>query len=165
MPAENEIGYVIHPDTKFIDAMMKAYELKKKDYEEHTVEDYDSMLKYVTKAIRSLKFDTLAIKDVTRRHIKVVLAYCKKSPKRTNKYRSYLLAIFKVLHEEEAIATNIVEPISIAKTGPKKKRKVLTAKQRALIDRHLKKVHYAFWRYMHIFFHSGGRSSELFQVR
>lgn len=42
---------------------------------------------------------------------------------------------------------------------------VATETQRKLIDRHLKQYHYCFWRFMHIFFHSGAREAELCRMK
>lgn len=42
---------------------------------------------------------------------------------------------------------------------------VATEAQRKQIDHHLKHNHYCFWRFMHIFFHSGAREAELCRMK
>lgn len=47
----------------------------------------------------------------------------------------------------------------------KKIRLTLTVEERKKVDRHLFKNHRTFWSFMHIFFHSGSRETEMMQVR
>ena len=47
----------------------------------------------------------------------------------------------------------------------KKIRLTLSEEERKSINAYLKKEHYSFLRYLHIFFHSGSRTSELFRVK
>ncbi|KAA5532622.1 tyrosine-type recombinase/integrase [Taibaiella lutea] len=162
---EEIIDYEVHPDTPILDALTSALEKKKAELEPHTIADYKSMMLYFSKSIIELRYDTMAIKDIKRRHIRIALQNCNKSPDRTNKYRSLIQALFKELNQMETIETNPVNDIAILKTGPKNKRVTLTLSQRKEINEFLYKAHYPFWRYMQIFFHSGARSSELFNLK
>ena len=155
--------YEIHPDTPIFQALKLAMN-RRVGLEDHTLADYKSMLKYVEISINELRFDYMPVKDVKRRHIKAIIDNCNKTPDRTNKYRSHLSALFGELIELETIETNPVENIRVLKTT-KKIRQTLSKEQRKSINNYLIANHYAFWRYMQIFFHSGARSSELFKMK
>lgn len=81
-----------------------------------------------------------------------------------NHYRKYLSMIYSELEELEIVEYNPVQ--KIAKKEPETQtREVLTDAQRILIDRHLLKKAPAFRRYVHIFFHSGSRRTELLKMQ
>jgi len=66
--------------------------------------------------------------------------------------------------EMEAIEHDPVTPIK--KQGTTKRiRPTLTKEERATVNRHLKAKYYTLWRFMHIFFHSGSRESELMRLK
>lgn len=44
-------------------------------------------------------------------------------------------------------------------------RTLLNMNEREKINAHLRKNYYTFWRFMQIFFHSGGREAELMKVK
>jgi integrase len=109
------------------------------------------------------------ISEVTTRDLEGILERCSKSnPRftayRHNRYRSYLISLFKVLKKAQAVETNPALEVERLK-AVKKKRKTTTKEERQLISDHLKKYHYSFWRFIQIFFHSGSRETELMRLR
>ena len=70
---------------------------------------------------------------------------------RFNKYRSYLMILFKELLELEIIEINPIRDLSKRKTI-KKLRELLSDKEGERIDKYLKLNFYTFWRFMIIFF-------------
>lgn len=60
----------------------------------------------------------------------------------------------------ETVEFNPVEEIP-KKSVITKLREVLTTKQRKEVDVFLKKNYYTFWRFLHVFYHSGSREIEL----
>ncbi len=81
-----------------------------------------------------------------------------------NKYRSYLMILFKELVEMEACDSNPLREISKQRCVVKL-REVPTPEEMALIDAHLKNKTYSFWRFCNIFFHSGARGTELLKIK
>jgi integrase len=158
-----EIDYEIDPATPFIQALRAAHQ--KIPGARSTLNDIKHVITGIESSARQLRFSDIKISDIRRRHIKMILDQCVKSNPnfsdgRYNKYRSYLLMLFKELLEMEAIESNPISDISKKKTI-KKMRKVLTPEERTKINRHLKAGYYTFWRFLHIFFHSGARVTEL----
>jgi integrase len=167
-PAEPEReDYIIHPDTLLIPALKAAKERIKGV--RSTRYDLESVMKGVCTAAKRVRVDNLAIKDIRRRHVLMILTQCSKdikkwSPNRFNKYRSYLLMLFKELLIIEAIEQNPVTDIPKEKTV-KNIRLTLTMEERIRIDEHLRANYYRFWLYTQIFFHAGGRESELMNLK
>lgn len=166
--AEEVIDYEINPNTPFPEALHQAY--IKLGKAKPTMADIKSTVGGMTLAIKQLRFDQLEISNVRRRHILMCLDRCQSvvkgwSAKRRNKYRCYLLILFKKLVLLEATEINPISDIPIEKTV-KKFREVLDDETlRFKIDRHLLANHYSFWRFMHIFFHSGSRETEIMLVK
>lgn len=161
------IEYEISPDLPVTRALDKA--LTKLKCEKRTLTDIRNSLTHVKKSIRSLGYDVLPIKDVTRRHIRAVLDNCEHVKKYWsnslfNNYRKYLSMLFNELIELEAIEHHPVTHIAKRKTVTKV-RPTLSRDDRAVVNNHLFTNHYTFWRYMQIFFHSGRRSTELLAIR
>lgn len=162
-----EVAFEISPDTLFIKALKKA--LEKLQLAHRTKKDMGCIIKGVEKAVNQLQYTSMPISQISRKHIKIVLEQClKNNPTwtaiRYNTYRAYLIMLFKELVEIEAVAVNPVRDIKKMRVL-KKLRTVLTSKQRIKIDNHLKASDYRFWLFVHIFFHSGGRLTELMQLK
>jgi len=157
----------VSQNTPFIQAL--EYAFNKKSCVPKTKTDIKSCLKYVKEAIRQLEYQQMTIGDVERRHIKFILERCginktKWNAPRFNKYRTYLMSLFEELIEVEAVNRNPVRDIK------KKKevaviRQTLTDEERKKVNDHLFKKCYPFWRFLHIFFHSGARETELMQLK
>ncbi len=159
--------YEIDPSTKFIDALNQV--LPKLDVVDSTRSNLKGVIKDVKGAAEHMRLDRLPISEIRRKHIKAILEHISKTKKdfsahRYNKHRSYLMMLFKELDELEATDIDPVSKISKKKTETKL-RELLTDDQRILIDKHLKKKTYTFWRFLHIFFHSGARETELLKLQ
>lgn len=162
-----EISYAIHPNTGVCDALDQALPLM--HVQENTRDGAKSSLKYIKMAFQQLRLDDMPVKDVKRRHIKLVLEQCGKG-KATftaatfNRYRRDLSMIFKELLEIEAVDDNPVSLVSKMK-GTRKLKVLLTDDERMRIHTHLHQRNYTFWRFVNIFFHSGARTTEIMKVR
>jgi integrase len=154
--------FEIHPQTPLVQAL-KEVKLK---VAPRTLGEIRKNLVYIEKAARILKMATLPIADVRKKHMKRILEIATdgRSASTYNHYRAYLSMLFKELVELEAIEQNPVTDISKRKEV-KNIRETLTEKQRQEVDTHLREHHYTFWRFVHIFFHSGARESELMRLR
>lgn len=81
-----------------------------------------------------------------------------------NHYRSYLRMLFKVIVPLANLAGNPINENIPKEKGVKKIRDVLTNEQRKLINDYLQKKYFKYWRFLQIFFHSGGRITEMLRV-
>lgn len=158
----------LNPGTPFIKALRAATALL--EVSDTTLRDIRSVLKYVSKAAEKLRMDNIPINDITRKDIRELLAavgQLKKSAWTANNfnyYRAHLGMLFKALIKEEVLENNPVLKLDKKKVE-KKLRTVLTTAERSLIDQHLADHYPAFRRWVHIFFHSGARITELQQVK
>ncbi|HEX7906218.1 MAG TPA: tyrosine-type recombinase/integrase [Chitinophagaceae bacterium] len=157
----------IDPFTPFILALRSVMELMK--ISPKTKLEIRSVIKGVEAAAVVAGIESMPISSVTRRHMKRILLICKDvvpgwSDNRHNSYRSYLMILFNELIEHEATE---IDPISKIKKFivDREARQVLTPEERKAVDEHLRIKTFSFWRFTHIFFHSGARESELMKVR
>lgn len=168
-PALNRIvddftsDHIIDPETGFIDALDKAY--ARLNYEASTMSDLKCVIRGVKKAAKYLKIENKPVSEIRRRNIIRILDVCGQCVKgwsnaRYNKYKSYLSILFKELLNIETVEFNPVKEIP-KKSVITKLREVLTMEQRKKVDVFLKKNYYTFWRFLHIFYHSGSREVEL----
>lgn len=127
-----------------------------------------SVIKGCEKAAAQLRFLDFPVFKIGRKHIKKLLARCETiyglSPVRYNLYRGYLSMLYKELVEQEAVAGNPIRDIS-KKVAVHKIKVVLTKDEEIRIDQHLKEVFPEFGMFIHLFFHSGGRKTELRQLK
>ncbi|MEO8763099.1 MAG: hypothetical protein ABI416_02385 [Ginsengibacter sp.] len=152
-----------HPRTPFIKALWLAFEKIKGV--KGTLTDIKCVIRGTEKAATSLKYHNIPICDISRKHIKLILEQCLKSnPRfsahRYNKYRYYLIRLFKELIELEAATHNVPGDISKMKVT-QKIHQTLTGEERKKVSDQLFKYNRQFWKFMHLFFHSGGRETEL----
>lgn len=130
-----------------------------------TRRDFESRIGQVLRMAEITGIAKIHAADVKKAHIKQLLRDAfPDSAYGYNKARAYLMIAYKELVELDIIDTNIIKDISKQKVV-RKIRETLTMDERQAIDRHLKENHYEFWRYLHIFFHSGCRSTELLQLK
>lgn len=160
-------GQEISPYTPFIAALTEALaKIKVVPAYRTTIK---SVIKYVEIAAKALHLEKMYIKDISRKHIKSILEYCslnkdKWSAYTHNSYRKNLGILFKELIEQEAMDHNPVTLISKQKEL-KQQTEALTIDERKKIDKAIKKFDKRFWLLIHIFFHSGARTTELLKVR
>jgi integrase len=158
---------VITALTPFCIALKIASETMKADHQVKIA--FKSVLKYIKPAAESVGLDMIPISRIRRKDIRAVLNAREKlkgpwTAHNYNFYRAYLMMLFKEIMEFEAIDENPVRDIQKMKVT-KKIRQTLSLDKRIKIDQYLKEKSYPFWRFMHIFFHSGARESELINVR
>lgn len=165
----SEIG----PDTPMIQAMNGSIGMM------DIVKEFKSDLESIVRSLEASAgkifdqqlqkpYSALKIAQVSRKHLVYLLELTSKdrslSNGRYNKFRAALLMIFRQLLQVEAVESNPVHDILIKKTT-RKKRKLLTASERLIIDTNLKARDYYYWRYMRIFFRSGSRSTEMLALK
>jgi integrase len=134
-----------------------------------TMEDLKAIVKKVKQSSEQLRYDDIAVSEISRKHIKLIIENLEKtegefSAHKFNKYRSYLSIAFSEIVEWEAIESNIIRDISKRKQV-KKIREVLSKDQRTEVVKHLKRFHPEFHTFTQIFFHSGIRITELLSVK
>lgn len=160
-------NFELSPDTPFIPALWKAYEKVKGV--EGTLQDIKSVIRGVELSAKELNYQNLPISKVSRKYFVLIFEQCYKnnprfSAARQNKYRAYLMKLYKVLIKMEAVEVNPLRDIE--KENEIKKERVLpTEDQRREINEYLKANYYSFWRAIQIFFASGSREIELMRVQ
>lgn len=163
---EIELNPEILPETTICDAIDLAK--NKIECVNSTLNDLKVCARYFNKSCRQLKYHNLKIGDVKRIHVKNILDNQRLqnnySNNRFNKVRANMLMIFKQLVLCDAIDYNVVSDIE-KKKETKKIRVTFTNEEVNEIKKHLKSNYYTFYRYMQIFFHSGCRSTELFDLK
>jgi len=147
----------------------------------NTLPDIRSMMNYIPIAVNALGYGSLPIGMVKKRQVRHILDQCARikfridprsgkkinvswSNDKFNKYRSYLMILFGELIEIEAMDMNPCLNLKKRKTV-KKIRETPTQEQLQIIDKFLHDYYYTFWRFMHLFFHSGARVSEFMQLK
>ncbi|MCX6314982.1 MAG: site-specific integrase [Sphingobacteriales bacterium] len=128
-----------------------------------TQRDLKYLLIHLEKAVKVLGLQSYHISNVTRKTVKLLLEEISSTPDRFNKNRSYLMMLFSELCEAEAIDANPVRDIKKKKVL-KHLRTVLTNEERITVNQYLEENYPSFHRFLHIFFHSGARITELLRV-
>ncbi len=138
--------------------------LEKVSVAEVTKRDIKTALNKFEKAINQLGWIQLSIAEVSRKHIRQILDMSSNTDDRFNKNRSYLMILISVLCELELVAFNFVRDIKKRKVI-KYLRQVLTVEERIRVNKYLLTEYPEFHRFLHIFFHSGARISELMRLK
>lgn len=164
---EQEVHNDVGPGTHFIDALNFAK--NKLIIEKTTANDLKYVMKHFIDSILQLRFDSLKISEVRRKHIRFIIENLEKnngafSAHKFNKYRTYLKMIFSELLEFEAVESNIIKDIR-KRSQEKKVRDTLSEEQRTIIKQHLSTNYPQFWVFTQLFFHSGGRITELLRLK
>jgi integrase len=157
----------VGPETLFIEAL--EFAKSKLVIEKTTASDLKYVMNHFIDSILQLRYDTLKISEVKRKHIRFIIENLEKnngafSAHKFNKYRGYIQMLFSELLEFEAVETNIINDIR-KRVQEKKAREVLTDEQRILVKNHLSNNHPQFWVFTQLFFHSGGRITELLRLK
>lgn len=159
-------AYEIHPEAPMSEALLAAY--PKIKCAKHTKNAIKGVVGFFNTAARELSYDQVPLNEIKRRHVNQILERCRQTrqltPGNFNHYRAYIMRVFKELLRLDAVESNPVK--DIAKDEEVEKiRLTLSPVERKKVNKHLLKNHYTFWRYLHIFFHSGSRTSELFRLQ
>lgn len=165
-PEETHFNDDIGPTTPFLEAL--TFSQNQLVVKQSTASEIKYVLKYVFESAKQLRYDKLPIKDIKRKHIRFIIDNLEKtkgefSAHKFNKYRSYLQILFKELLEFEVVENNIIDGIR-KRIQEKKIRKVLTLDERIAVKNHLSVNYPEFWQFTQIFFHSGGRITELLKI-
>jgi integrase len=153
---------ILTGDSAIIDAL--NYALQKVSVSEITHRDLRYLIAQIEKALKRLNLQSYPISKTSRKIVRQILEEISSTPDRFNKNRSYLMILFSELCEAEALDNNPVRDIKKKKVV-KHLRTVLTDEERIKVNQHLQENYPAFHRFLHIFFHSGARISELLRVR
>lgn len=159
--------YDVDPRTPLVQALQFA--LENLDGVKGTKQDAKSVLKYVGLAALEIGYSRLPVCEVSKKHIKILLEYMKRkdpsfSDKKFNRYRSNLYMLFSILEDVEAVQHNPCEKVKRKKVI-KRKRITLTPEERKTVSEYLLKHNPDFHRFVHIFYHSGGRETELVSLQ
>lgn len=156
----------IEPSTPFCKALLMAE--KRISASPTTKRDLKSILKFVSNSATQLGYSDIQIKSISRKHLKQLLAHIEmvygESAHRYNKIRSYLMILFNELVELEACEINPIRDLS-KKKSIQRVRALPNIENRETINKYLQQNHYRFWLFMHIFFHSGARLTEIMKVK
>jgi len=126
--------------------------------------DLKYLVQCIEKGLRTLNLYSLPLIKVTRRTIKQILEEISNTPDRFNKNRSNLMILFSEMCEDEIVGFNPVRDIRKKKVV-KHLRNVLSDEERVKVNEFLKINYPSFHRFLHIFFHSGARISELLRIK
>lgn len=153
-------------DRGFIDALRLAADHL--NVERSTQICVKSCLKYIAQSAKAMGIDSLAIGQIRRSHIKLLMNHCaeqrKLSPRNWNAYRAYLMMLFEQLDELELVDHNPVSQLK-KKRETIQVRQTLTNEERERVKHHLKQNYSDFYRFVQIFFHSGSRRTELLSLK
>ena len=157
----------VNPNTPFIAAIKIAY--TKIKAVKGTLTDIRAVIRGVELSAKQLGIENYPIKNVSRKYFKMIFERCKENNKqfsaaRQNRYRAYLMRLYKELIEMEAVEANPLRDIKKEKIT-KMERVMPSPDQRNKINEHLKVNHYNFWRWVQVFFASGSREIELMRVQ
>lgn len=157
----------INPQTKIIPAL--RFVLDRLEIETRTIREIRNIVDKFEESVFKMRFQDISIIDFKRKHYKLVIENIEKthgkfSAHKYNKYRSYISILFRDLLEFEAIEYNIIKDIR-KKTTEKKIRETLSEDERIKVNDFLKEHYPDFWRFTIIFFHSGGRITELLRLQ
>ena len=158
---DKESRVILTKETNIVEALRQAKE--KVSVSDSTNRDLKYLIIHVEKAVKALCLQAYHISKVSRKIIKVLLEEISTTPDRFNKNRSNLMILFSELCEAEAIDINPVRDIKKKKVV-KHIRDVLTTDERIRVNKFLEESYPTFHRFLHIFFHSGARISELLRV-
>lgn len=168
-PPEEDNDYEIHPECPLVEAINKAFE----KFEGESKTDLRGSLKYIKKSIVDLKYQDWPVSKVRRRHLTRILENCEKIKRREklvwtnnqfNHYRTALNSIYKIFVKCETVDANPIHAIEKKQHAPEP-RHVLTLEQRKLINYRLKINNFRFWNFIHLFFHSGARLTEMSRIK
>lgn len=129
-----------------------------------TKRDINYALGKIKIAICQLGLKDLKVDDVSRKHFREILDRSSVSDDMFNKQRSYLMVLISVLCEMEILQSNCIRDIKKRKTT-KYLRQVLTLDERKIVNDYLFEHYPSFHRFLHIFYHSGARISEMMRIK
>jgi integrase len=157
----------IFPETPLMEALHKAYE--KGNYAGSTKSDIKGVLHYIGQAARLLHLEHLTIGNFKTLHLLTLMEQCGRIKHRWtnntyNVYLKYLSMLFSHILQYGAMEYNPARNLKKKKII-KSARKLLTNEECKQIDKYTRNFDIHLWRFIHIFFHSGGRTTEILRVQ
>lgn len=160
----------VYQHTPLVDALRFAQSRLK--LADSTMKDITQVIANVEAALPKVQLTYLTIGSAGKKDLKELLEHCavlkktgKHSDDKYNRMRSYLGILYAELLEYEVVPANIPLALKKKDKAVKKKRDSLTTEQRQTIDKYLHENYKGYWRFVHIFFHSGARETEIMRVR
>ena len=161
----NDRSCDLHPGLYFVDALEKAYQKLEKVYKtEHHKKQVRCMIARIKKVQYAARIDLVRISEIRTWHIKNMLDVMDLTNSVYNKFRSYLMGLFKELAQFGCVQSNYVRDISKREENPVV-RKILTQEKFDFVFKYLQENLPEFFRYAAIFHYSGARSSELMRLK
>jgi len=161
IPFDNNI---LHKHTPLVKALWLTREIVKSKVAKSTYDDLKSVLNGFEKAANELRVEEV-IYSVNRSTIKNILNQVENlTNHKYNKYLTYLSILFGELLEDEIVEHNPIKDLKKRKTT-KKITQVLTLDERRRVNQHLRLNYRPFWIFGNIYFHCGGRISELLRLK
>ncbi len=167
------VRHIIPADTGLAKALQQAFDRLEKKFRPSSPEQVISLrtvLTHFNKAAAMVRQDKVPIDKLTLSSIILVLDQVgvNKGDKWTNAnynfYRSKLMMLFKELMQVSPVEINFPKLLETRKVT-RLKRKVLTEEECLILDRELRKDNYRLWLIMHLFFHSGARTTEFLRLK
>lgn len=157
----------ISSNSKVIDSL--RFVLERIDIETRTKSEIKNILDRIEFSVNQLRYQDITISEFKRKHYRLIIENLERtdgkfSAHKYNKYRTYISILFRELLEFEVIDSNIMKDIR-KKTTEKKIRETLSEDERIQVNEFLKINYPDFWRFTIIFFHSGGRITELLRLQ
>jgi len=150
----------------FAEAINLAYSQLK--VEHATQLNIKCCIKYVFISAFKVGLADVSIDQVRKGHLKIIMNECHEqrnlSPRNWNAYRTYLMMLFEQLAELDIVDHNPAKELK-KKSETIKIRTTLTSAEREKVKSYLKINYPVFYRFIQIFFHSGGRRTELLSLK
>lgn len=160
---------ILDDEILFLDALQFALEKKKANLSNKTYLGYRGTLNFVIKSTQGECLDYLAMKDVKRSHIRIVMDRIKNervwSNKAYNKNLNYLKAILSELLDWDVIETNPAHGIKNLKESVTTANVPATIEQHKIIKHHLSENHPNFLRFIQTIYHTGIRPKEILSIK
>lgn len=161
----NDRSCDLNPGLYFVDALEKTHQKLETVYKtQHHRKQVRCMIERIKKVQYTTRIDMVTIGEIRTWHIKNLLDALQLTNSVYNKFRTYLMALFKELGQYGCVQFNYVRDISKREENAKV-RKILNPEKFELVFKHLKENHPEFFRYAAIFHYSGARSSELMRLK
>lgn len=152
----------LHPEVKIVEALKLSYDKLKTS--EHHLKQVRWCLSKLIPCFQNLEYADVKICDIKIFHIKNVLDRANLTPHMYNKFRSYLMSLFKELIQYGCIDHNPCREISKQKTTVTI-RETLSNEKYQIVHDYIEENYPDFFRYFKIFFLSGARTSELLRLQ
>lgn len=159
--AKVEVDEPFYPTTLIESLKLAATKLKIAPI---TLRDVNAAVVKFEMALKELGWKELQVSIASRKHFRELLDKSSNSDDRFNKHRSYLMMLVSELCELEIMQNNCIRDIKKRKVT-KYLRKVLTLQERQKVNAYLLHNFPSFHRFLHIFYHSGARISEMIRMK